>query len=186
MIFAKMSGFAFETPNIENGVVSDLVMGDLLSVTDETGDYFKTIFPDGRKGFVKKEDCISTEQWYSKSYSIEDLLSTAFLFKGAPYLWGGTSPKMVDCSGFTKTVYFYHGLILQRDASQQTLYGKEIDVKDGYQSLEPGDLVFFGRKADADRAERVTHVGMWSITRKVLFVPSGLWIMLMEPGLSGL
>lgn len=88
------------------------------------------------------------------------MLSTAFEFKGVPYLWGGTSAKMVDCSGFTKTAYYMHGLILQRDASQQTLYGDLVDAINDYGKLQAGDLVFFGKKATAENKERVTHVGL--------------------------
>ena len=54
--------------------------------------------------FVKKEECSSLDVWKQKQVDVEQILSTAFAFKGTPYLWGGTSPKMLDCSGFTKTI----------------------------------------------------------------------------------
>ncbi|WP_167608730.1 C40 family peptidase [Maribellus sediminis] len=160
VIYAEVSGFAYSEPKQNSGVESDLVLGNLLSVENEDKEYYKILYPDGREAFVKKNECVSTDQWNSKSFTIEDLLKTAFRFKGVPYLWGGTSPKMMDCSGFTKTAYYFNGLLLQRDASQQTLYGEEISVENGYENLEAGDLVFFGRKATEDRPERVTHVGL--------------------------
>lgn len=160
-IYSRVSGMAFSEPDNNAQVESDLVLGDLLSIEGDQGNFFEILFADGRKAFVRKSDCISTDAWLNKTLAISDLLKTAFQFKGRPYLWGGTSPKMFDCSGFTKTVYYYYGLILQRDASQQTLYGKEVDTSDGYEKLEPGDLLFFGRKASAENPERVTHVGLY-------------------------
>ena len=49
-----------------------------------------------------------------------------------PYLWGGTSGKGMDCSGFTKEVYFRNGMILSRDASQQVRAGEEIETDTSY------------------------------------------------------
>lgn len=161
VIFSATFGSALEKPGLDGKIVADLVMGNLLSVSDQTFDFLQILFPDGRKAFVNKTDCISTEKWFAKKQNASDVLNTAAKFKGIPYLWGGTSPKMFDCSGFTKTVYFLNGMVLQRDASQQTLYGEEVNTTENYEQLQPGDLLFFGRKATLNQTERVTHVGLY-------------------------
>ena len=80
---------------------------------------------------------------------------------GVPYLWGGTSGKLMDCSGFTRTVFLLNGIYLPRDASQQVNVGNLVDTKDGFSNLKPGDLLFFGRKATPTSKERITHVGIY-------------------------
>jgi cell wall-associated NlpC family hydrolase len=67
----------------------------------------------------------------------------------------------MDCSGFTKTVFFLNGVLLPRDASQQALVGEPVQLLEDRTGLKTGDLVFFGRRATAERGERVTHVGIY-------------------------
>lgn len=160
VLFKNQSGFAFIEADENSGVECDLILADLLSISAEENDYYKILMADGREAFVKKNECVSLANWKAKDITVENVLETAFDFKGVPYLWGGTSAKMVDCSGFTKTAFYFHGVILQRDASQQTLYGQLVDTQKGYETLEPGDLVFFGRKATDTQKEKVTHVGL--------------------------
>jgi cell wall-associated NlpC family hydrolase len=66
----------------------------------------------------------------------------------------------MDCSGFTSVVYLLNGLVLPRDASQQVLAGEAVPFGDGFDAVQPGDLLFFGRAATAARPARVTHVAM--------------------------
>ncbi|MCX6334979.1 MAG: C40 family peptidase [Bacteroidia bacterium] len=90
----------------------------------------------------------------------EKLIIFAKQFIGYPYLWGGTSAKAMDCSGFTKTIYFTGGIILARDASQQFLHGVKVDVSSSLSNLQPGDLVYIGR-LNKEGKERITHTGMY-------------------------
>lgn len=91
----------------------------------------------------------------------ENLVSSAESFMGIPYLWGGTSAKGFDCSGFVKTVYFLNGLILDRDASQQFQNGLRISARrESFpDSLMAGDLMFFGSSRRG--RPRASHVGMY-------------------------
>jgi cell wall-associated NlpC family hydrolase len=68
------------------------------------------------------------------------VVAIAFRYRGTPYLWGGTSPRGFDCSGFTKYVYARAGKELGRTVADQ-----RSDVKFVSRSrAKPGDLIFFG------------------------------------------
>ncbi|WP_165525637.1 C40 family peptidase, partial [Psychrobacter pygoscelis] len=69
-----------------------------------------------------------------------NLVSTAYLYMNAPYLWGGKTPFGIDCSGFTQMVYKLNGYKLLRDASQQSSQGEVLSF---IEESEPGDLAFF-------------------------------------------
>lgn len=162
IIYLQDYGFAYSKPVDKSQRVSDLVIGNLLKLVGEENNYYKVNFPDGREAFVKKEDCQLFNKWYANlNPTPENILKEAHRFMGVPYLWGGTSAKGMDCSGFTKTVFFLNGIILPRDASQQVHTGELIDTENGWENLKSGDLLFYGTKATADRKERITHVSIY-------------------------
>ncbi len=162
VIYLKEYGFSYSQPDENSQTVSDLVAGNILKFENTNNEFYSVTFPDGRKAFVKKSEAVVFDDWYnSLSPTGESILKTAYRFMGIPYLWGGTSTKGMDCSGFTKTVYFLNGIILSRDASQQVNTGELIDTENGWENLQAGDLLFFGRKANGDKKERITHVAIY-------------------------
>lgn len=143
--------------------VSDLVAGDMLVMKQAKEGFYQVQYPDGREAFVKKSDVMTVSDWLKNNrLTGESIVNTAKQLLGVPYFWGGTSTKGMDCSGFTKQVYWMHGIVLARDASQQVRYGRLIDETGDFGDALPGDLVFFGTKATPESPkERVVHVGIY-------------------------
>ncbi|MBM2846356.1 MAG: Cell wall-associated hydrolase [Bacteroidetes bacterium] len=166
-------GFTRQSPEIESQVVSDVVAGDLLGMVGESRGHYKVQYPDGREGFLPKDHAQPYRLWLAGVRETpENVIRTARRFLGVPYLWGGTSAKGFDCSGFTKTVYFLNGVLLPRDASQQVMVGSIIDTGADMGNLNTGDLLFFGSKATPEQEARVTHVAIY-LGRKKFIHSSG-------------
>jgi len=128
MIYTQTYGHAYTDPNENAAIVSDLTAGNLLTLLRYTDQYYMVRFPDGRNAYVRKNEAESYDTWLKiLNPTVETLVSTGKTMIGVPYLWGGTSTKGVDCSGFTKTIYFLNGMVIPRDASQQVHTGIAID-----------------------------------------------------------
>ncbi|MEZ4961376.1 MAG: C40 family peptidase [Saprospiraceae bacterium] len=161
--------FAFEKPMENAPVVSDLLAGNILQTLGQEGGFTKIGFPDGRIGFVKSSQLMPLGEWLaSRQPDAGHILSSAREMMGRPYLWGGTSGKGMDCSGFTKTVFFLNGLQLPRDASQQVQVGDAVESDTTLKNLLPGDLLFFGKKAEGNKKERITHVAIYMGNGKII------------------
>ncbi|MBR6465410.1 MAG: C40 family peptidase [Bacteroidales bacterium] len=161
----------YSEKNITSLPVSDLVWGCILLDEGKAGAWRKVSIADGRTGYVLASEVMDLKTWMDNAVPTEkNIVETAKQFCGFPYVWGGTSVKGVDCSGLSKTAYFLNGYVLRRDASQQCKTGDSVDVhrfvegdytKEALGNLRPGDLIFFGRKAENGRRERVTHVAIY-------------------------
>ncbi|MFN8240951.1 MAG: C40 family peptidase [Bacteroidales bacterium] len=160
VIFTGLFGQITDRP--ENGKpVTDVCLGNIAVQTAKEGKYIKVLLPDGRTGYADESTWTNFRQWaVNAKPEFQGLFKTAVSMTGTPYLWGGTSVKGVDCSGFIKTVYFNNGLILSRDVSLMFPRGKVIDNFKNTDSLEPGDLLFFGSIRNG--RPRATHVGMYA------------------------
>ncbi len=169
IIVSTVYSHSYASTADRNDVVSDTVAGNILKLTGDRGKFYQVEYPNSKTAFVLKGDALPLDEWLRNAKDTpENIVATAKRFMGVPYLWGGTSTKAMDCSGFTKTVFFLNGVMLPRDASQQALVGEPVSIGDDYQHLKKGDLVFFGRKATADRGEKVTHVGIYLDNRKFI------------------
>lgn len=110
--------------------------------------------PCGTAAWIQRGDGdVREAPWAWPRGSVEDMVALSKRFLGLPYLWGGTSPFGVDCSGFVQLVYGMCGISILRDAGIQMTDSGLLDVPKGTERA--GDLVFFGRAMD-----RISHVGM--------------------------
>lgn len=155
-------GFVYSQPDRASQTISDVTAGDRLKWGGTKGAFYKVIYPDGREGYIPASISMPEKKWRAAlKQDAASIIRTARTMMGIPYLWAGTSSKGVDCSGFMRTILFMHDIIIPRDASQQAYVGEHIDVAPDFGNLQPGDLIFFGRKATPERRERVVHVGMY-------------------------
>lgn len=82
---------------------------------------------------------------------------------GAPYRYGGNSPRGFDCSGLVWYVHHEVGIRVPRTASQQFRASAHKDSK----HLKPGDLLFF-----ANSKGRIFHVGTYVGRGRFVHAPS--------------
>lgn len=86
---------------------------------------------------------------YQNSFS--DIISLAKSYLNTPYLWGGKTPRGIDCSGFIQVLYATQNISLPRDACQQADIGVTINFED----KREGDLAFF-----LNENGKIIHVGL--------------------------
>ena len=77
---------------------------------------------------------------------------------GAPYVWGGESPRGFDCSGLVRYAYLRVGISLPHSSYALSTIGRRV----GRSHLEPGDLLFY----DGDG-----HVGIYVGNRRMVHAP---------------
>jgi gamma-D-glutamyl-L-lysine dipeptidyl-peptidase len=160
IIFTGSFAPIFDTERMENPV-ADVTMGGILELLEKRWNYVKVRFPDGREGFTTPQNWVSFSEFRETIRpDSASIVNSAQKLKGRPYLWGGTSALAMDCSGFSKMVFFMHGIILARDASLQVRHGQPVNPGDSFENLQPGDLLFFGQKANEEQPERITHVAI--------------------------
>jgi SH3-like domain-containing protein len=162
VIVTAMFGMLSSNQKNNTHPISDYVLNNVFAVDKSEKKITKVIYPDGRTGNIDN-NCIESLEIFNKNNSKKEQLQSNIVnfasnYIGIPYLWGDTSAKALDCSGFTKNVYAQTGYLLPRDASQQVKIGKKIEITDDFSNLQPGDLLFFGRIKNGK--EKITHVAI--------------------------
>jgi peptidoglycan DL-endopeptidase LytE len=96
----------------------------------------------------RKEELLGT--WNSPN-EVQLFVKVATGFIGAPYRFGGSSLKGIDCSSFVQKIYKIFDITLPRNAAQQSKVGISVSRE----KLTEGDLVFFHTKRS------LGHVGIY-------------------------
>lgn len=177
--FTELYGHIYERPSEKSVTICDLVGGDVMRIAGREKDpdnllirksqrWIKVMLPSGKTGWVKTSQIkphtgfksIAKGEGNAESISdklMEKIIGSAMKLKGVPYLWGGMSPKGVDCSGLVRWSYLMNGILLPRNASQIVHCGDEVALD----QMQRGDLVFFGTPAKDGKPQRVTHIGIY-------------------------
>ncbi|WP_332628502.1 peptidoglycan-binding protein [Halalkalibacter flavus] len=79
----------------------------------------------------------NTKSSTSSAALVTNLVAEAANQIGVPYLWGGTTTRGFDCSGFTQFVFKQQGISIPRTVAQQWNSGRSVSKP------AVGDMVFF-------------------------------------------
>jgi hypothetical protein len=151
-----------EKPAEDAPPVSDVVLGDLVKRIGAAQGWYQVQLPDGRSGFLAGAGAEDYQAWKRARHATPGSIEQrARSLLGRPYLWGANSPNGLDCSGFTKLVFFCNGIDLARNANEQVHQGREVPLDPDFSQLRKGDLLFFGRPGRRGRPENIFHVGIY-------------------------
>jgi cell wall-associated NlpC family hydrolase len=86
------------------------------------------------------------------------VVGIAMRYLGVPYVWGGSTPRGFDCSGFVSYVFAQIGVSVPHSSYAQFGMGTAISIS----ALQPGDLVFF---------TGASHVGIYIGSGQFIHAP---------------
>ena len=154
-------------PSTENNVVSKLSKGSVAKIIGINNGWLKVQY-NGNTGYISPEyvsitaysggsgssNGSSSGSTAAASGTRQDIVDYAATLLGCKYVYGGTSPKGFDCSGFTQYVFSQYGVSLSHSSSAQ--YSNSVQISRS--ELQVGDLVFFSQTKGSSK---VGHVGIY-------------------------
>ncbi|MDI6601129.1 MAG: C40 family peptidase [Thermoanaerobacteraceae bacterium] len=142
-----------ENPGLESKVITQVDINNIIMVLGKTDGWYQIRLSDGTEGWMSASYVSLREEDISRSGGLRDIVDFAKRFLGVKYVYGGSSPKGFDCSGFTSYIYKNFGIELPRTAFEQSETGEAVDKS----NLEVGDLVFFKTLG----SKKINHAGIY-------------------------
>lgn len=102
----------------------------------------------------------------------QNIVADAKKLLGIPYVWGGTTTKGFDCSGFVQYVLKQNGISMPRTTTEQYQIGTYVTKSD----LLPGDLVFLQNTYRAG----ISHVGIYIGDGKMIHASSSKGVVISD------
>ncbi len=155
--------FLYPEPNVRTPPLDELTLGSYVSIEKENDKFLE--LSDG--GFIIAKHVMATEFAHTQDY-----VFTAGRLLHTPYLWGGRTPKGIDCSGLVQLVLEMAGIgDVPRDSDlQREAYGEELPCHWRDYGWKRGDLVFFPG-----------HIGIMTGTDHIIHADGHIMEVTVEP-----
>lgn len=140
-----------------------------VKIIENIDKWYQIELADGRSGWVF-QDYISCDEYSNPAKQITSFAKTLL---STVYIYGGTSPKGFDCSGFTMYVFSKFGYKIPHNSGSQMLLGQNIVGE----NLKEGDLVFFKTL----NSNYVNHVGIYLGNHQFIHASSGYGAVRISP-----
>jgi cell wall-associated NlpC family hydrolase len=129
--------FVYAEPDLKSPLVDELTLGSYVKLGPVEGQFRKL----ASGGYVFAGHVVPADQVLAADY-----VFTAGRLLNIPYLWGGRTPRGVDCSGLVQLALEIAGIDCPRDSDQQCeAFGKPLPHHWRDMPWRRGDLVFFDK-----------------------------------------
>ncbi len=148
-------------------IITMINKGEVADVLNVVENWVNVKLENGNSGWVYKtlvsiEDGIVSRGETNENVTLNEenkdlrikIVEFAKNLQGVKYVYGGTTPKGFDCSGFVKYVYNNFDIKINRVAADQAVQGTSVKKS----NLLPGDLVFFDTNGGHNY---INHVGIY-------------------------
>jgi len=173
IVIKGKGAYVYTEPDQASKTIMTVSMGTRFHATGEImGGFCQVSLPKGGNGWVVKRNTRDMARKIDEKQLRRRMVSTAKLFLGVPYLWGGRSIKSearskrsevrrnsklagiasgVDCSGLTNLVFRANNIDIPRNAHVQWMVTPKITQE----AMQPGDLIFVSNQ---DEFYKISHV----------------------------
>lgn len=155
----KKGTVAVDILNVRGGPSTDteklgrLPLGTTVEILSEAEGWYKINFESGT-AYVCGEYVRIADGTLTGGQTGNSIVEYAKTLLGAPYAYGGNTPRGFDCSGFVQYVMSNFGIAMPRSSTDQYSIGVRVDKS----QLMPGDLVYFKYSAGS---YGLNHVGIY-------------------------
>ncbi|CAM3228146.1 NlpC/P60 family protein [Filibacter tadaridae] len=155
----------YNEPKMKNKYM-DISYTTILPVIKEEGGWLHVQTPANGVKYLRKVDAKVVKNFATiPKPTQKDIVDSAKMFLGLPYVWSGISGFGFDCSGLIHSVYKNHGIMIPRDSFVQAVKGTPV----ARSKMQPGDLLFFAYNKGKGK---VYHVGMYIGNNKMIHAPN--------------